>query len=200
MEFDEFRIEPLYKQPYTARPLITYQELIKNSKRFRKWTNFEIDIFYEYLLQPITNFVSQNRTYYFTNELNGESHFNIDPTTNRGCMLNIPTRVIRWITILKGETMDRIEQLFDQDRTTAWRDFIHICYACMHCFSHKYLKALPPGTPQFENLKGAGCLENFPCAVGILDMTKVYFFCSILFCFLSGHEYFFACGDCITLL
>ena len=188
---DDFKIIPLYREPYTATPAITYDSLIKNSKRFRKWTNFEFDIFYKHLLQPITKFVNQSSTYFFDNPLTNESHKNIDPRTTRGCVLDIPTRVIRWLTILKGESMERIEQLFDQHRTTAWRDFIHICYACMHCFSHQYLKPINPNTTEFERLKGAGCLSGFTDAVGILDMSKVCPFvscfsislCFVLFCF-----------------
>ena len=53
IELQEFRICAIHRQPYTSKPRITYGELIQNSRVFRKWTNFEIDIFYEYLLQPI---------------------------------------------------------------------------------------------------------------------------------------------------
>ena len=168
-----FRLTPLFRQPYTATPSITYETLIENGKRFRNWTNFELDVFYEYLLVPITSFVDQTRSYYYTHPLTNDSHEKIDPRTRRGCVLNVPTRIIRWLTILKGESMNRIEQIFDQDRTTAWRDFIHICYACLHCFSHEYLQELKPGTDGFDQLKGAGCLHNFEDAVGIIDITKV---------------------------
>ena len=173
IELDDLNILPLNRQPYTAKPKIMYKDLITNPKRFRKWTNFELDIFYEHLLKPITRFVDQSRMYYFKNNLTNESHICIDPRTRRGCKLDIPTRVLRWLTILKGETLDRIEYLFDQDRTTAWRDFIHICYACMYCFSHDYLKPIDPNTTEFEYLKGAGCLSSFKTAVGIIDCIKV---------------------------
>ena len=63
LELEDFRIVPLYKQPYTARPATTYEDLMTNAKRFRKWTNFEFDIF---SLLPITKFVDQTRSYYFT--------------------------------------------------------------------------------------------------------------------------------------
>ena len=38
MIFDDFKIVPEYRKAYTARPSITYDSFIKNSKRFHKWT------------------------------------------------------------------------------------------------------------------------------------------------------------------
>ena len=194
-ELTDYKILPLYKQPYTAKPAITYEYLTVSSKRFRKWTNFEFDIFYQYFLKPLSKYVDQVRSYYPGKPLAQEGNNNnnvIDPRTRRGCVLNVPTRIIRYITILKGETMSRIETLFDQDRTTAMRDFIHINVAVMHCFANKYLKRLKPGTVEFNNSLGAGCLSKFPNAIGIFDITKVCMFVVlfnfILFCHITNYS------------
>ena len=55
MEFDQFRIIPLNRQPYTATPSITHDKLIENGKRFRKWTNFEIDFLCLFLILVFFN-------------------------------------------------------------------------------------------------------------------------------------------------
>ena len=87
-------------------------------------------------------------------------HKNIDQQTIGRCILDIPKR---WITILKGI-------LFDRHSTTTLRYFIHMCYACIHCCGHEYLKPshLNKST-EFDSLKGAGCVSNFKNAVRIID-------------------------------
>ena len=182
-EAAEFKVVPLFRQPYTARPAITYESLIESNKRFRQWTNFDLDIFYKYLLKPLSKYVDQVRPYYYDKKLpQCESQsYDIDIRTARGCVLNVPTRIIRYLTILKDESMTRIEQLFDQHRTTAMRDFIHINLAVLHCFQDKYLTDLKPGTEEFRKLIGAGCLSSFSNAIGAFDITKVCFLIVVVF-------------------
>ena len=213
-ELADCKILPLYQQPYTATPAITYESLIQNGKRFRNWTNFDLDIFYKYLYKPLSTYIDQTRTYYYDKQLVSDEYQCIDPRTKRGCVLNLQTRLVRYLTILKDESMSRIEQLFDQDRTTAMRDFIHINLAVQHCFANKYLCELKPGTDEFENLCGAGCFKHFSKAVGAFDVIKacgiLFFFSFFLFSFflfffvivvvvfrtaqLLLYRYFFFCG------
>ena len=195
-ELVDCKILPLYQQPYTAAPSITYETLIQNSQRFRNWTNFEFDVFYEYLCKPLSKYIDRSRTYFQDKQLVGDGNDCIDPRTKRGCVLNVPTRIIRYLTILKNESMSRIEQLFDQDRTTAMKDFIHINLAVQHCFSNKYLRELEPGSDEFENLRGAGCFKNFSNAVGAIDITKV---CSVFF-FLFFLWYYCYHECCLLLM
>ena len=188
-ELIDYRILPLFQQPYTATPAITYETLIQSGKRFRNWTNFDLDVFYTYLFKPLSSFIDQPQTYYYDKQLVSEKYQKIDPRTKRGCVLNLQTRLIRYLTILKNESMSRIEQLFDQDRTTAMRDFIHINLAVQHCFSNEYLRPFKPGTNEFENLCGAGCFKNFSNAVGAFDIIKVchVFYVTTLFCHYCFH-------------
>ena len=113
--------------------------------------------------------------YYYNTPLTNESHLSIEQRTGRGCALSIPDRILRWIIIMKGAPFPLVQLTIYliKNRTTAIRDFIHCCFACIHCLSNEYLKQLMPGTDEFEQMKGIGVLEHFPSAVYIGDVTKV---------------------------
>ena len=131
----DYSILPLYQQLYIAKPIMRYESQFTMAKDLQIEQILVLDIFYKYLLTPLSTFLDQAQTYYYKQTVPDQR-----ATHGYVYVLNIPT-------IMKNKSMLYlyIRQLFDQDCTTAMTDCLNINLTVLNCFFKKYLVELKPG-------------------------------------------------------
>lgn len=170
------------RESHEAIPLISVQRLKQRPRRFKKFTLFEPTVFENVIIQHMAPWVELPRNFYL---LNGNPYdcpidFNDYPNT-RSSALSTEDRILRFILMLRGVKSFVIEELFDQDYSVAYRDFIHCCRACMYGLGPIYLTPLEPGTPECDELVGNNNFRHFGNVIYAADVTKVQ------------HEFRFVC-------
>ena len=191
-----FDINNVIKESYECEPLISFEKLALNARKFKKLTCFEPIVFIEKVVKPMIPFVEVPRNYYFN--IN-HSNININNANQNGrkCALDTTNRIFRWYLLLRGAKLSLIVEIFDQDGSVAIRDFVHCCFACCHALGPVYLKRLNPFSEECNLLKGKYIFRYFRNVFLAGDVTKVCLFAVFVF-FTCLHVCLFAISSLLV--
>lgn len=196
------------KDDYSAIPLLSYHTLKHRPRKFKKIALFELSLFENVLVEYMAPWVEMPRNFYLVNGNFYDCPIDFNDYPNRrSTALSTEDRILRFILMLRGVKSYIIEEMFDQDYSVAYRDFIHCCRACMHGLAPIYLKPLEPGSDEWNDLVGSNSFSNFPNVSYAADVTKVWFriysfFFFLIFCvfMVVQHFCFLLCCVCCTVL